>query len=271
MAYLTVGDAEIHYLDTHDPKPGQNAPTLVFGHGLLFSGWQFSPQVEALRDRYRCIAVDWRGQGRSNAPAGDYDMDTLTGDMVALIEQLELGPVHYIGLSMGGFVGMRLAARHPGLVRTLTLLDTSAQPEPSENVGKYKMLATIYRLFGIGPVRRKVEPIMFAQSTLDDPVKRPMIDEWVTGLSAVPRGGMKKAIMAVVNRDGIEGELATIDAPTLVIVGEEDTATVPAKAEHIAASIEGARLEVVSGAGHSSCLEQPEAITRLIADHVAAS
>lgn len=270
MPYLSVGDAEIHYLDTHDPKPGANAPTLVFGHGLLFSGWLFHPQIEALRDDYRCIAIDWRGQGRSNAPAGDYDMDTLTQDAIALIEQLDVAPVHYVGLSMGGFVGMRLAARRPDLVRSLTLLDTSAQPEPEENAGKYKLLATVYRLLGIGPVRKKVEPIMFAPSTIADPQKRTVIDEWIAQLTPVPRGGMRKAIMGVVNRQGVEDELAKIQAPTLVAAGADDAATIVAKSEHLVANIEGARLEVVPDCGHSSTIEQPEQITRLIAEHVAA-
>lgn len=270
MPYLTRGDAEIHYLDTHDPKPGAAAPTIVFGHGLLFSGWLFHPQIAALRDDFRCLAIDWRGQGRSSAPAGDYDMDVLTQDAVALIEQLEVGPVHYVGLSMGGFVGMRLAARRPDLVRTLTLLDTSAQPEPEENVGKYKMLATVYRLFGMGPVRKQVEPIMFAQSTLDDPGRRAVVDEWLGHLKQVPRGGMKKAILGVVNRKGVEDELAKIQAPTLVAVGESDVATVPAKSEHIAERIAGSRLEIIPDAGHSSTIEQPEHVTRLISEHVAA-
>ena len=55
-------------------------------------------------------------------------MDTLTDDAVALIESLGVAPVHYVGLSMGGFVGQRIAARRPELIRTLSLLDTSAGP-----------------------------------------------------------------------------------------------------------------------------------------------
>lgn len=270
MPFLSVGDAEIHYLDTHDPALGPDAPTIVFGHGLLFSGWLFGPQIEALRTDYRCIAVDWRGQGRSSAPAGAYDMDTLTADAIALIEQLDVGPVHYVGLSMGGFVGMRLAARRPDLVRSLTLLDTSAQPEPAENVRKYKLLATVYRLLGIGPVRKQVEPIMFGPGTLADPRRRTVVDAWVRELKPVPRAGMRTAILGVVDRHGVEDELAQIQAPTLVAVGADDTATVVSKSEFLAEHIAGARLEVVPDCGHSSTIEQPEQITQLIVEHVAA-
>ena len=70
--------------------------------------WRF--QVAAFRDRFRCVAWDHRGQGRSELTEGGYDMDTLADDAAALIAQLGIAPVHFVGLSMGGFVGMRLAA-----------------------------------------------------------------------------------------------------------------------------------------------------------------
>ena len=63
--------------------------------------------------------MDWRGQGRSAVADTGYDMDTLTEDLVALIDHLGIAPVDYVGLSMGGFIGMRLAARHPEVVRAL--------------------------------------------------------------------------------------------------------------------------------------------------------
>ena len=70
----------------------------------------------------------------------------------------------------------------------------------------------------------------------------------------------------VIEREGIVDELHAIKAPTLVIVGDEDVATVPAKAERIQQRIAGSRLEIVSQAGHSSSIEQPEAVSRLLAD-----
>src|SRR5215470_11987860 len=124
MPTIEVNGATIAYTDAGPAT----APTVLFGHGLLFGGWMFGAQIQALRAEYRCVTIDWRGQGGS-PPAGRHDMDTLTADAVALIEALALAPVHFVGLSMGGFVGQRLAARHGHLLRSLTLLDTSAGPE----------------------------------------------------------------------------------------------------------------------------------------------
>ena len=89
---------------------------------------------------FRCITFDHRGQGRSGVTADGYDMDTLSEDAAALIEHLGVAPVHFAGLSMGGFVGMRLAARRPELLKTLMLLETSADGEPEENGPKYRKL-----------------------------------------------------------------------------------------------------------------------------------
>lgn len=161
MPDFTRDGATIHYTDTGIPTDRPQAATIFFGHGLLFGGWMFGPQIAALKSDYRCVAVDWRGQGASSAPGGGYDMDTLAADAMALISDLGVGPVHYVGLSMGGFIGQRIAARHSALVRSLTLLDTSAGPEDPDKVSQYKLMATAYRFVGIGPLRNRVLPLMF--------------------------------------------------------------------------------------------------------------
>lgn len=263
MPHAQVNGISFHYTDSGEPSPG--APTLVMGHGLLFSGWMFHPQVAALKDRYRCITVDWRGQGDTPAAADRAaDMDSLTGDLVALLDHLDLDAVHYAGLSMGGFVGMRLAARHPDRVLSLVLLDTSAGPEDPEKVAQYRTLARVYRWLGMGPVRSKVEPIMFGPDLLGSSRRDEVVGPWMAKLATVDRRGMRAAILGVTDRDPIAPELGRIEAPTLVIVGEDDVATPVAKAEAIVAGIAGARLEVVPKAGHSSTIEQPEAVTALI-------
>jgi 3-oxoadipate enol-lactonase len=107
MPYIRSNGTDLWCEDT-----GGSLAPILFSHGLLFSSRLFDAQVEALREQYRCVAYDHRGQGRS-APSTmrSIDMDTLTADAIALIEALEIAPVHFCGLSMGGFVGMRLAAR----------------------------------------------------------------------------------------------------------------------------------------------------------------
>jgi len=264
VALIEVEGVRLYVEDTGAPSGRPDATPVLFGHGVLFSGRSFAAQVARLRDGHRCVTIDWRGQGRSPATESGYDMDTLTDDVVGVIEALGLGPVHYVGLSMGGFVGMRLAARHPDLVRSLALLDTSAGPEPPENVPRYKLLARVYGLLGIGPLRSRVEKIMFGPTYLADPRSTAEIDAWIAEVAAAKRSGIKKAIYGVTDRQPVLDLLPRITAPTLVAVGSDDVATPVEKSETIAAGIAGSRLEVVPDAGHSSSIEQPEIIADLI-------
>jgi pimeloyl-ACP methyl ester carboxylesterase len=265
----TKGGASIHYTDTEAPSGRPDAPTVFFGHGLLFSGWMFHPQIDALRAEFRCVAIDWRGQGDSAATKSGYDMDTLADDAVALIETLDVAPVHYVGLSMGGFIGQRIAARRPELVRTLTLMDTDAGPEDPEKVSKYKLLGRIYRLTGIPPLRKQVRPIMFGPTFLADPSHQTVVDEWERQLRGCARAGVSKAVLGVAARLPVDSEIADIKVPTLVVVGADDAATPPYKSQLIAERIPGARLAQIPDCGHSSTLEQPEAVTGLLRDFLA--
>ena len=266
MPTFTRDTAVIHYSDTGAPAGRADAPTVFFGHGLLFSGWMFHPQIANLRNEYRCVAIDWRGQGDSAATRDGYDMDTLTDDAVALIESLAIAPVHYVGLSMGGFIGQRIAVRRPDLIRSLSLLDTSAGPEDPEKVKRYKLLGRIYRLTGHKPLRKSVLPIMFGPTFLADAAGKPLIDEWERQLGSCRRSGISKAVMGVADRLPIEDEIAGIEAPTLVVVGVDDAATPSYKSQRIAELIPGARIATVPDCGHTSTLEQPDAVTGLLRD-----
>jgi len=268
MPLVEVNGANVYIEDSGAPAGRPDAPAVVFGHGLLFSGRMYSAQVDRLKGRYRCVTIDWRGQGKSPAGPGGADMDTLTEDAAAIIESLDAGPVHYVGLSMGGFVGMRLGARRPELLRSLCLLDTSSGPEDPDNVSKYRLLAKVYRVFGMGLVRSQVLPIMFGKTYLASADGKVGVKEFLQSLAEVKRAGMVTAILGVTDRAPIFDELAKIHLPTLVVVGAEDVATPVAKSEVIAGAIAGARLEIVPESGHSSTVEQPERLSVLIEEFI---
>ncbi|MBJ6764925.1 alpha/beta fold hydrolase [Myxococcaceae bacterium JPH2] len=259
MPMLSVNGTTLYYEDT-----GGTGEPVVFSHGLLWSTRLFDPQVEALRSRYRCIAYDHRGQGQSAVPATDViDMETVYADAVALIEQLGVGPCHFVGLSMGGFVGMRLASRRPDLLRSLTLLETSADIEPPENAPRYKLLNLIARFVGLRPVAGVVMRIMFGRTFLTAPEREADRALWRSRLVG-NRCDIWRAVNGVIYRAGVLDELARIRVPTLVVVGEEDMATVPAKAEAIHAGIAGSRLVRLPRGGHSSTVEEPALVNAVL-------
>ena len=260
MATLPIDGTTIYY---EDSGPGSTGETLALSHGLLWGTELFAPQVAALRARYRCIAWDHRGQGRSGPERREHiGMELVWQDAVQLLEHLKTGPVHFAGLSMGGFVAMRMAARRPDLVRSLILLETSADPEPLENLARYRLLSKVTRLVGPRLVAKRVAAIMLGKTILGDPARAAELARFTTLMTR--RRDIWRAVAGVVDRGGIYEELARITVPTLVVVGDEDVATPPAKAERLRAAIAGAQLVTIPRAGHSSTVEEPVAVTAAI-------
>ncbi len=259
MPRLQVDGADLHY------QEAGRGPALVFAHGLLWSSSMFRFQIAALRDRYRCIAFDFRGQGQSEVTRRGYDMDTLARDAAQLIEKLGAAPAHFVGLSMGGFIGMRLAARRRELLRSLVLMETAADAEPRLNIPKYKLMALSARLLGFGPLVGAVMKIMFARPFLDDPARAGLRDELRRSLLANDVVAAARAVDGVIFRRAVEEELPGIRTPTLVLSGELDAAVVPARSRRTAALIPGAQFVAIPQAGHTSSLEEPEAVNSALA------
>jgi 3-oxoadipate enol-lactonase len=259
MPHIMVNGARLYY-----EEHGGGPQTVIFAHGLLWSGQMFAQQVGVLQQRYRCITFDWRGQGRSEVTRAGYDMESLYADTLALIDALGIKACHFVGLSMGGFIGMRLAARRPEVVTSLILLGTSADPEPAANIPKYRMLNLVGRWLGFGLVAAQVMPIMFGRKFLGDPTRSRLRKEWRRQMLANHRIGITRATAGVITRPGIYDQLHTIRAPTLILVGDQDVATPPAVARRIHTQIPQSQMAIIPGAGHTSTVEEPEAVNAAI-------
>lgn len=256
MPLINCNGASLFYIDE-----GSGKETVVFSHGLLMSHEMFRAQIDFLKSHYRCIAYDHRGQGKSEVTTSGYDMDSLYMDAVALIENLNLGAVHFVGLSMGGFVGMRLAARKPQLIKSLTLLETSADAEVYKI--KYKLLNAIVKVAGTRPVHKKVMKILFGQTFLTSENRKKELAYWTNHLLSRPRT-ITKCVDGVIIRQSVYAEIQSISLPTLILVGNEDVATPPEKAQRIHKQINGSILEIIEGAGHSSSIESPDKVNSLL-------
>jgi len=262
MAYMNVNGARLFYTDT-----GGDGPVVMFSHGLLFSTEMYDDQIAHLKGKYRCIAYDHRGQGQSGVTADGYDMDTLADDAAALLTALNIEKCHFVGLSMGGFVALRMAINHSGRVLSVSVLDSSADAEPQENHGRYNMLNFILRWFGPKPVVGAVMPIMFGQSFLKDPMQKDLRNKWRRFLRQVAdKKAMSKAVSGVIARESVYDRLGEIMVPTLIVVGEEDTATVPAKSERMHKAIAGSEFLVIPKGGHVSTIDAPDAVNAALSD-----
>lgn len=261
MPIIRVNGAGLYY-----EEHGTGPQTIVFAHGLLWSCRMFDTQVAALQERYRCVAFDFRGQGQSEVTRNSYDMETLYEDAAALIEKLDCVPCHFLGLSMGGFIGLRLAARRTELIQSLILLETSADPEPGENIARYKQLTFVARWFGLGLVVDRAMPIMFGRKFLTDPARTEERRLWRQRMSSNHRLGITRATTGVITRKGVYDEIGKIRVPALIIVGDQDVAVPLANSQRLHERIPGSQLVIIPGAGHTSTVEEPAAVNAAITD-----
>jgi len=265
LPYIQVNDANLYY-----EEHGTGPETIVFAHGLMWSGLLFEKQVKAFKDNYRCITFDFRGQGQSQITESGYDMDSLTEDAAAVIEKLQAAPCHFIGLSMGGFVGLRLGIRYPHLLKTLILLGTSPDPESYYNLIRYRLLAVVVRLMGARVVANKIMPVMFGEKFIHDNYRSALYKKWEQRLILNRKHGIYRAIKGVINREGVYDQLDHITVPTLLIVGDQDVTTPPSKSERIHQRIDNSKLVVIPEVGHTATEEDTETVNKAIIDFMEA-
>lgn len=264
MPTARVNGVELYYEDE-----GRGDQTVVFSHGLLWSSRMFEAQRRALASDYRVIAWDHRGQGRSHSPdERAHQIETCYHDALALLEHLDAGPCHFVGLSMGGFVGMRIAARHPDVLRSLSLLATAADPEPRAHLPRYRLLNGVVRRVGTRPVASQVMPIMFGPSFLGDSSRTTERARWLEELRRNPKT-IHRAVTGVIEREGCADELTNIRCPTLVLHGDEDNAISRSRALSTYEAIAGARFLAIDAAGHTMTVENPDAVTDALREFLA--
>jgi 3-oxoadipate enol-lactonase len=256
-----VHGAELYVADTGGP-----GEPVLFLHGFLFDGRQYDAQVQALRETFRCVTVDFRGQGRSTPARGGYQVEQQAADVLAVLRRLDLAPVHLVGLSMGGFVGLRLAARQPELLRSLTLVNTSAAAHPRGKVPRQLVLAAVARVAGVSPslVLAGVEQEMYGEAFRTDPARVGERERWRARWAVADRRSLVRTLLGFMVRPDLRSELADITTPTLVIAGGADVSLPPGHSAELHRLIAGSRYVVLPEVGHSSPVEAPAEVTRLL-------
>jgi 3-oxoadipate enol-lactonase len=233
-----------------------DAPTVLLGPSLGSTVAMWAPQVPALSRRLRVIRFDQRGHGGSPVPPGPYTVEDLGQDVLALMDHLGLDRVHYAGLSLGGMVGMWLAAHAPQRIDRLALLCTGAHLPPARG---WLDRAAAVRSGGMAAVADAVLARWFTPAFA-------VREEYRAMLLATPVDGYAACCEAIAALD-LRPVLATIAAPTLVIAGAEDPATPPDLGRQIASAVPGATFELVAGTAHLANVERADVVTELLATH----
>ena len=240
---------------------GRGSETVVFSHGFLMNRHMFDHQIEALAKRYRIVAFDHRGHGRSDACRTPFGMDDLVTDAVALIHEICDGAVHFAGMSTGGFVGLRLLLKHPGLLKSLTLIDTAASAEDPALLSRYRLMLTALRLVGFRPLLPQVMRRLMGPAIRSDPARRPVVQQWRAAIRDLDARSIYQFGHAIFGRDDVLDALPRHPAiPVLILVGEDDAATPVARSKDLHRAMAGSILKVLPGAGHTSPVETPERV-----------
>jgi 3-oxoadipate enol-lactonase len=254
MPTLEVAGTTLHYLERGD------GPVALFVHGFPLDATMWVDQIERLADIRRCIAVDLRGFGGSSlGTAETLPMERLADDLAELLAALHVPAVDLVTLSMGGYVGLALAQLHPGLLRTLALIDTRAEADtPDGKAGRdeaaRRVLVDGRREFADGMM-----PALVA--TTASPLVRARLR---TMMEATPYETILAALAGMRDRPDRTGILRRIAVPTAVIVGAEDVITPLPAAEVMAAGVRNAVLHVIPSVGHMSPMEAPQAVADIL-------
>ena len=211
-----------------------------------------------LGDGYRIIRFDKRGHGLSDCPDAPYSIDDLALDVIAVADAFDVTGAAFVGLSIGGLIGQAVALKRPDLVSSLVLMDTAAKIGEAD---MWNARVAALRDGGIEGIAEAVLDRWFATALRNDPVA---LAPWRNMLVRSPLEGYIGCCQAIAAAD-YRAAAAQVDVPVMAMVGADDLATAP-DVVRATAELYGAAFHVLPDAGHLPCVEQPQAVARLITE-----
>ena len=258
MAFASINGIVLH----HQVIGPSDGPALVFINSLGsdFRIWQ--EVVPAFAEDFRVVLYDKRGHGLSDAPQAPYTIDEHADDLLGLLDYLGIERFSLIGLSVGGLISQRLAARCPERIQTITLCCTAAK------IGTPELWAE--RIAGVE--NSGIEPLadnvlqrwftpLFRQTHATE------LAGWRNMLVRTPAHGYAGTCAAIRDAD-LRPDAGRIAIPTLCVAGDQDGSTPADVVKGTADLIPGARFALIDGAGHIPCIEKPAVLSTLIKAHL---
>lgn len=236
-----------------------NAPAVVFSNSLAADMEMWHPQAEALADGFTAIRFDARGHGATEATPGDYSLELLGSDVLALLDELKIDKVHFVGLSLGGMVGQWLGVNAPNRLKSLTLCATF-------NLAPYDMwnqrIETV-RKSGIGAI---VEPTLERWLTEPFRVSHPRQTQAVRDMILRTSVDGYAGSAAAIRDMNIKDYLGRINLPTLLVAAELDPSSPPSTMRQMHEQARNSEYREIAGAAHVFTIEKPEESAEIIGD-----
>ncbi len=256
MLSISSGNINLHVRDD-GPKDGQ---VVMFSNSLGTDVRVWDLMLAHMPEGLRIIRYDKRGHGLSDCPDAPYNMEELVSDAETIADSLKLKRITFVGLSIGGMIGQGLATKRPDLIRSLVLMDTAAKIgtaatwneriDALRKGGLAGMTDLILDRWFVAPLRNDVNALA----------------PWRNMLERTPLEGYVGCCAAIANAD-LTGGTSRLDLPVFALVGASDAATPPVVVEE-AAKLCGAEFQIIEGAGHLPCVEQPVQTATLISEFI---
>jgi len=248
---IKANDIQINY----ELSGKKGAQVVVLSHSLSSSLLMWNPQMDALNPYFQVLRYDIRGHGSSDAPSGAYTLELLAEDVIKLLDALDIDRVHFVGLSLGGMIGQRLAVNDSGRLKSLTLCDTAAIV-PAEAQPLWQERMDKAREEGMKALSDQTMERWFTPSFLKQNFK--MLALIREQLLATPVSGYIGCAEAIRTLNYLQ-RLSKIKMPTLIMVGEEDPGTPVSASEAMQKRISNSKLVILPSARHLSNVEQAQA------------
>ncbi len=248
----TVNGIEMNY-EIHGRE---GAPWLVLSHSLACTVRMWDPQIAAFKDRYRILAYDMRGHGKSAAPSGPYTLEQLADDVLELLKILKIQKAQFCGLSIGGMIGQTLALRQPGPFDRMVLADTT-HTQNADAIKQWEERIRVAETAGMAALVESTMERWFTAPFRGSPAAR-KIAELIANTPVAGYVGCGQAIMKL----NTTARLKDIKLPVLAITGEQDGAAPGTR--YIGEHVPGAKYVGIPQAAHIANVEQAAAFNRAL-------
>lgn len=250
----TVLDQRIHYVEA-----GRGQPVILL-HGLGMTKETWQPSFAALAANYHVYAIDQIGFGRSDKPELDYKIATFVDFLHGFLVSQDLGKATLVGSSLGGWIALEFAVQHPDLVDRLVLVGSAGLPwlHPAPVDFKPTSLAAI---------RALMEALVYDKTRVTEPIVRQVFADHLRNNDG---STIQRTFAGFASSRFLDGRLASIRVPTLVVWGREDEMIPLAAGEQLRDGIAGAQLVVLDHCGHIPHVEKPAEFTRAVLEFLGA-
>jgi 3-oxoadipate enol-lactonase len=257
-ARARVAGRDVRFLEA-----GAGWPVLLI-HAFPVNADMWRPQLERVPEGWRFIAPDVRGFGPDGAASAAFTLDDVAADFAAFVDHLKLDRAVIGGLSMGGYITFALFRRAPERFDGIILADTKAETDTAEGRDGRRKMIELVRTKGPAAIADQMLPKLLSAGTHE---RQPeLVSSVRVMIESISVDGIAGALDAMITRPDSTPDLARVNCPALILVGEHDEVTPEASARAMEKHIERSRVVVLPGAGHLSNLESPDAFSRALSD-----